>query len=479
MPLVPDEKRGERTVVWKQFFRLTFLNVLTTLTTPLAGLVDLAMLGHLDHVRHLAGVALAAVIFDVLYWGFGFLRMGTTALTARAVGRLAGASKSGGTGVSNPSGTGVMTSAFAGVPSAPSTQAAPSTQQAMEDVRLVLTRAVVLGAMVGLVFVALRPIIDQVAFALLAGTSEVERAGSAYFKARILGAPAALTNMAILGWYVGRGRSGTALLLTLLANLTNVVLNYIFIVRLGWASAGAGLATMAGQYLMMLAGAAAIAREGMWSSPLRAFRVAGLAQFFSFNRDVLIRTVLLIAAFTHFTNESARMGDVTLAANVMLIKYFSLAAYLVDGAALAVEAMLGHLTHDRAQRHHVLRLAFLTGGLSASVFLLALNLTPHRTLGLLTHHQHVVERAVAYLGWMTPSLLAGSMAFILDGVFLGLTAGRVLRVSAMVSFGCYVPAAFLAHVQRDNNMLWLAFALFMVGRAGTLGFALWQRERAS
>ncbi|MEM1205473.1 MAG: MATE family efflux transporter [Acidobacteriota bacterium] len=409
--------------------------MLANLTVPVAGLVDAAMLGHLDDIRFLAGVALGAVVFDYVFWTFGFLRMATTGLTAQATGR----------------------------------------RDAVEQHRI-LQRSLVLAAGAGFAILLLRGPLAHLAFGLLSGDPGTEAAGLDYVLARIWGAPAALANFAFLGWFLGREESRIALAMTAVANVVNVVLNYVFILRLGWAAEGAGWATMASQYAMLaVAVACYLPRRGgvgwSWGEVLDGQRWRAM---FSLQADILVRTLCLVSSFALFTDISARLGAEVLAANALLLRIVTLAAFMIDGAAFAVESLAGIFlgAGNRSALRRLLRLALLTGAAFAALFVVPMALAPEPVLGLLTSHGDVVQRGASYALWLVPVLLVGSAAYIYDGLFLGLTAGRTLRNSMLVSaVGVFLPLAWLALRAGDPHLLWGALAAFMVARTATLAWA--------
>ena len=408
-------------------------------------------LGHLPDIRFLAGVALASLIFDYVYWSFGFLRMGTTGTTAQAVGR------------DEPG-----------------------------EVYRVLYRSLLLAAALGAAVLLLQKALADVGFLALSGEPQVEAAGRDYFFARVWGAPAAFANFAFLGWYLGREESGRALVMSAVANLTNVALNWIFIVELGLAARGAGLATMASQWAQLLA-ALLLLRGAMrkdypggsggggggggrlpgWSRAA-VFNRRPLTDLVRLNRDILVRTLCLTSAFALFTNFSSLLGTTVLAANAILIRLFYLAAYSIDGAAFATESLAGIFrgAGEGGGLRRLTRLSMATGVGFAAVFLAVFYLVPRPILALLTNHADVAERALASSPWLVPVLLAGAAAFIYDGLFLGLTAGRALRNAMLLStFAVFLPAALAGLWARSNALLWLSMALFMAARAATLAWA--------
>jgi MATE family multidrug resistance protein len=419
----------------RRFARLTFYNILANVTVPLASLVDTALLGHLADINFLAGVALAAVLFEYVYWTFGFLRMGTTGTTAQALGQEDG----------------------------------PETYRVLYRALLV---AWGLSALILLLWLPLR----ELGFALLSSTAEVEAAGRTYFDARIWAAPAVLSNFAFLGWFLGREDGRSALVMALVANVANIVLDYVFIVRLGMAAFGAGLATALGQCLM-LATAVAIflsryrPRRWRWTEVLDP---PSLLALFRLNRDILLRTVALITTFALFINFSAMLGTAVLTANAILLRLQSLVAYFIDGAAFATESLAGIFRGARRQDQldRVRRLALAWGAAFTLPFLAPILFAPRLVYGLLTSHAETLDLAVAYGPWLVPTLLIGSFAYIYDGLFLGLTAGRPLRNSMMVSTVLvFIPLAIAAIRLGTNHILWLGMVGFMVMRTVSLAWA--------
>jgi MATE family multidrug resistance protein len=421
-----------------RFFRLALINIASSVTVPLVGLVDTAMLGHLPDIRFLAGVALAAVLFDYLYWTLGFLRMSTTGLTAQAFGR--------------------------------------EDRVAMAHV---LYRAALVGCLLGVVLVVLQLPIGEAGFAVLSGEPQVETAGRDYFAARIWGAPATMACMVLIGWYLGRAQSREVLVMTVAANLANVLFNYIFIMRLGWAARGAGVATALSQYLMLAVGLAIFMRNRTgvawrWSEVLDRKELAAL---FRLNRDILLRTLCLVSSFALFTNSSSILGTLWLVSNSILMRLLAVASYLIDGAAYASESLAGIYRgrRDGRRMRRLFRLSLATGLGFALLFLAAVFATMDQVLALLTSHADVRAAAAAYAPWLLPVLLFGSLAYMYDGLFLGLTEGRRLRNAMLVStFAVFLPACGLALWQQSNPLLWLALTLFMAARTATL----WAASRA-
>lgn len=421
-----------------RFFKLASVNILSNLMVPLAGLIDVAFLGHLPEIQHLAGVALATVLFNYIYWTFGFLRMATTGTTAQAVGR-----------------------------------------QDLDSVILTGWRNALLALGLGLVILLLQYPIREIGFTLLSATTEVKAAGIDYYNALIWAAPATLINFVLLGWFLGKEQGGKVLLLSSVGNGANIILDYLFIVRFGWRSVGAGWATGFSQYLMLLVGMTLVNQE-LQLVQLKALAGslldrAALKASFLLNRDITIRTLALVSAFALFTNLSSALGTTVLAANSLLLQVVTLAAYFIDGLAFATESFAG-IFRGRGESDRLIALIRLAGGVSLGLgltFALGFALLPLPLFGLLTNHTNVLEQVKQFVLWLFPVLSCGSLAYMLDGYFLGLTEGRILRQSTVTAAVIgFAPVAAIAWLFHNNHLLWLAMTLFMAGRSATLALRI-------
>jgi MATE family multidrug resistance protein len=435
------------------FLKLAAANVISNLMVPLAALVDTAFLGHLDDISHLGGVALATVIFNVVYWSFGFLRMATTGLTAQALGR----------GDS-------------------------------DELWLILLRNGAIALAFGLLILLLQTPIRHLGFALLGGEPAVRAAGQAFYNARIWDAPAVLLNLVLMGWFLGREQGWRVMALAMVGNGSNILFNTIFIYWLGWASTGAGLGTALSQYVTLAVGLGLLAREGglgqLRSRLRQGWHPAAIRGLFLLNRDILVRTFALVLSFALFTSFSAALGSQTLAANTLLLQVVTLSAYFIDGIAFATESFAGRyygsgdspLGPDFDHRIQLRRLLAVGGGTSLALglsFALAFVLFPEPLFGLLTGHQAVIDRVQTYVGWLVPVLGLGAIAYLLDGYFLGLTAGPVLRNATVLAAGVgFLPLALVAQALGSAHLLWLALAGLMAARALTLAWAVPRSLRA-
>ena len=417
------------------FCKLAIANTASNIMVPLAGLIDTAFLGHLSEVRFLNGVALATVIFNVIYWSFNFFRMGTTGPVAQAVG------------AGNEA-----------------------------EVWLIGVRNALLALGTGIGVWLLQKPIAALGFAVLQASPGVREAAITFFNGRIIGAPAVLVNFVLLGWLLGRSKGRAVIVLAIIGNSSNIVLDYWFIKQLGWGSYGAGLATALSQYLMLVAGLGVIFAGSvpwhLWSQiQPKLWQPAALRALFGLNRDILIRTFALVISISLFTNLSSGLGETVLGVNTLLMQVFLMAAYFIDGVALAVESYAGRFYGQRATAdlHWLLLL-----GMGSSVGLgLAIALTlliwPVPFFSLLTIHTSLLTALPAYVAWLIPVLGLGAIAFTLDGYFLGLTAGRILRDSTLTAalLG-FLPLALLASWLSQPHLLWLALVGLMAVRAVTL-----------
>ena len=420
--------------------RLSFINIAASLTVPLVGLIDTAMLGRLDQVHYLGGAALGALIFDFLYFGLGFLRMSTTGSTAQAVGR-----------------------------------------GDQPEIGAILGRGLAIAALLGVLILLLRSGIESLALSILDGASDVETAARGYYRARLWGAPAVLLNLVAVGWLLGHARSFPVLVITIVTNVANVVLNWLFIIRLDWAAAGAGWASALAQYLGFAAALPALALVGpklpTWR---RLLDRAALTDLLTLNGNLLLRTLCLIFAFTSFSNWSAQLGTITLAANTVLLRWLSVASYLVDGIAYATETLAGRIHGADVGAERSARLRRLAvwsvgaGQIAAVVVWAPLLVWPERAVAFLAPKAEIVETALPAVSLLVIVIAFGGLAYIFDGYFLGLTAGRLLRNSMLFALSAYLIVALPAVRTSDNTLLWIAMVTLMVARAGSLGWVLWR-----
>ena len=426
-----------------RMWRLAAPIIISNISVPMLGAVDTAVVGHLPDARYLGGVAVGALVFTFIYWGFGFLRMGTGGLTAQAFG--AGDA---------------------------------------DEVRACLARAAVIGIPVALILIILQAPIAWVAFTIVEATPEVEALAREYFFTRIWGAPATLMNFALLGWFIGVQNTKAALWHQLTLNGVNIVLDLVFVIGFGWGVAGVAAATA-------IADVAAVA-FGLWLALPILRRLGGafvrakileaekIRRTLALNVDIFIRTLCLVSAFAYFTAQGAAFGNVVLAANAVLLNLQTFMAHALDGFAHAAEALGGRAigARDRQAFRDAVRAAMLWGLIVAIAFTLVYVLAGVAIVELLTGIQDVRAAAREYIVWSVVMPLVAVFPFVLDGVFLGATRGRTMRNAMIVSLVIYVVACLTFVPMWGNHGLWGALLIFMGARGVTLGVRYPALERS-
>jgi MATE family multidrug resistance protein len=417
--------------------------MISNVSTPLLGAVDTAVVGRLPDAAYIGGVAVGAVLFNFLFWGFGFLRMGTTGFTAQAFGA-----------------------------------------DDRDELRAALLRPLTLALALGALLIAAQAPIGTLAFMVLEASPEVEGFARSYYDIRIWSAPAALINYALLGWLLGTRRAGAMLLLQVGLNGINIVLDLVFVIGLGWGIEGVAWASLIAEAAAAALGLAivgrALARAGGHWDRARLLRRDRLSALFRVNVDIFLRTLALIAAFGYFTVRGAEMGDVTLAANAILMHLQTFMAYGLDGFSHAAAALAGGAVGARSRG--AFRAAVRTATLWALGMATAIagvyGLFGPAIIGLFSVLGEVRAAAQVYLPWMLLSPFVSVWGFLLDGIFIGATRTKAMRNAMALSLGVYLAACWLLIPAFGNHGLWLAFTVFMAARAVTLGAAYPGLERA-
>ena len=429
--------------IHSRMWRLAAPIIISNISVPMLGAVDTAVVGHLPDARYLGGVAVGALVFTFIYWGFGFLRMGTGGLTAQAFGA-----------------------------------------EDADEVRACLARAAVIGIPVALILILLQAPMAWVAFTIVEATPEVEALAREYFFTRIWGAPATLMNFALLGWFIGVQNTKAALWHQLTLNGVNIVLDLVFVIGFGWGVAGVAAATA-------IADVAAVA-FGLWLALPILRRLGGafvrakileaekIRRTVALNVDIFIRTICLVSAFAYFTAQGAAFGNVVLAANAVLLNFQTFMAHALDGFAHAAEALGGRAigARDRQAFRDAVRAAMLWGLIMAIAFTLVYLLAGVAIVELLTGIQDVRAAAREYIVWSVVMPLVAVFPFVLDGVFLGATRGRTMRNAMIVSLVIYVVACLTFVPMWGNHGLWGALLIFMGARGVTLGVRYPALERS-
>ena len=419
----------------RRILRLAVPNIISNLSVPLLGAVDTALVGHLEEVYYLGAIAVGSMIFNFLFWGFGFLRMGTTGLTAQAFGE----------------------------------------RNRRESV-LILGRALGVAAIFSGLILLLQAWIADLSFWLVEATPEVERFTKIYFDIRIYSAPATLGLYAINGWFLGMQNARYPMIVTIFLNALNIALDVLFVYGMNMNVDGVATGTLIARYAgIVLALALLIWRYRDWLSEYahaQLLELAAVKKFFTVNRDIFIRTLCLIFTFSFFTAKSAEFGNVILAANSILLQLWMIVSYGVDGFAFAAESLIGRYTgaRDSGRVRTAVKYSFGWGvglGIAASLIYW---LGDERIIYLFTDQQNVIDAAMVYFAWTVAGPTVSSFCYIWDGIFIGATATSPMRDSMLIAtLAVFLPVYFVGLGHLGNHALWLALVLFMIARGITLG----------
>ena len=424
-------------------WRLAAPLILANISVPLLGAVDTAVVGHLPEAYYLGAVAIGGVVFTFIYWGFGFLRMGTTGLTAQALG--AGDA---------------------------------------DEVRAALARAMLIAMVLAAAILALQWPLGWAAFRLFEASVEVESLAQMYYAIRIWAAPAALANYALLGWFVGMQRMRAALVFQVFMNALNIVLDLWFVIGLGWGVEGVAAATVISEYSAVVLGLWMLRRivAPLGGSFVRA-RILDrgrLIRTLAFNRDIFIRTICLLIGFAYFTALGARMGDAVLAANAVLMNFLNIVAYGLDGFAHAAEALVGGAVGARNRKafRAAVRVTTVWSALIAALVVIAFAVLGITLIAVLTGVAEVRALAAEYLVWAAAYPAVAVWAYQLDGIFIGATRGPDMRNAMILSLIVFVAATAILVPLWGNHGLWLSMLIYAAARTLTLGARLRAVERS-
>ncbi|MGH1575630.1 MATE family efflux transporter [Planktotalea sp.] len=417
--------------------------VLSNATVPILGAVDTGVVGQMGQAAPIGAVGIGAIALTAIYWIFGFLRMGTAGLTAQANG----AGRKG-------------------------------------EVSALLSRGMIIALGAGFVIMALQMPFIWLALQTAPASDEVESLARTYMSIRIYGAPAAIGIYAATGWLIGQERTGAVLVVQLWMNLLNIGLDLWFVLGLGWGVEGVAIATLIAEWTGLALGLW-LCRDALktpaWKDWPRVFERAQMVQFARVNRDILLRSVMLQGIFMSFVFLGARFGDVTLAANHVLLQFLEITAYSMDGFAIAAETLVGQSLGARSVSR-VRRAALLTsfwGVVTVLITASAFALFGPAIIDLMTTAPDVRAEARNYLPYMIAAPLVGCAAWMLDGIFIGATRSNDMRNMMAISAVIYVAALLILMPWIGNHGLWLALLISFIARGVTLGWKYPALERAA
>lgn len=435
----------------QRILQLALPNIITNITVPLLGMVDMAIVGHLSG-DHIGAIAIGTQLFNLIYWNFGFLRMGTSGFTAQAFGA----------------------------------------EQWKEALRI-LTRALTIALTIALLLILLQWPISLAVPYIFEGSSHVIHLALTYFFVRIWAAPATLGLYAIKGWFIGMQDSKTPMWIAIALNCVNIVASLIFVLVLKWDIFGVALGTVVANYTGLMLGIIFLRRRIRRDSNLSVFSFNGsslraalhwkdMRAFFKVNGDIFLRTVCLAGVFTFITAASSHISDQILAVDALLLQFFTLFSYIMDGFAYAGESLVGRHIGARQLRHLKLAVRLLiVWGMALTVLFTGLYAAfGNQFLNIFTDQEAVIAAAGEYMTWVLVIPLCGFAAFLFDGIFIGATATRTMRNAMFVATGAfflvYYGLKYLYTMRTGtdaftpppthtwNNILWLAFMVFLTLR---------------
>jgi len=426
----------------KKILNLAIPNIISNISVPMLGIVDMALMGHLESDAYIGAIAIGSLIFNFIYWGLAFLRMGTSGFTAQAWGR-----------------------------------------RDIPETIMVFSRAAFIALIVSVSLLMLQKPIELLSFWLLKGENDVEQLASAYFRIRIWAAPATLGQFALLGFFLGMQNARLPMMVLVSSNLINIIFNYIFVMKVGMGSNGVALGTVIAQYSGLFI--AVYFLRKYFSKLFKYISIEAVARwhklriFLSVNKDIFIRTMCLVAVFTFFTSRSASADkfdqgeDTILAVNSILMQFFMFFSFLIDGFAHASEALAGKYVGSKNKQslRKFIRLVFIWGSGISLLFTAIYFLAGESIFKLLTDNSEIISNAQPYFFWVVLIPVLSFAAFIWDGIFIGATAGVQMRNAMLIStLLVFFPMYFISIHFFGNHGLWLAFVLFMASRGITMTF---------
>lgn len=413
----------------RQILHIALPSIVSNITVPLLGLIDVSIVGHLGAASYIGAIAVGGMLFNMIYWLFGFLRMGTGGLTAQAYGR-----------------------------------------HDLQEVTRILLRSLSISLLLALALLLLQYPIRNIAFMCMDTSEEVQQLATLYFHICIWGAPATLGLYGFTGWYIGMQNSRFPMFIAITQNIVNIAASLFFVFVLKMKVEGVALGTLVAQYAGL--GMACL----LWLAyyrPLRKYLLqkalfdrTEMKRFFQVNRDIFIRTLCLIAVTVFFTSTGAAYGDVVLAVNALLMQLFTLFSYFMDGFAYAGEALTGKYigAKDNQSLRLTIRHLFKWGIALSLLFTLLYGAGGKSFLGLLTNDTSVISASEEYIYWVLAIPLAGFSAFLLDGICIGATATHLMLRSMLVASASFFLLYYGLHDTLGNHALWMAFIVYLALR---------------
>lgn len=419
----------------RKIYRLALPNIITNITVPLLGMIDIAVAGRLGSAVYIGAIALGANIFNMIYWNFGFLRMSSSGFASQAYGA----------------------------------------RDLSESVN-VFIRSLVIGIGIGLLIILMQYPIGELAFKLIKSGPESVHYVKTYFRIVIWGAPAVLGMYAFKGWFIGMQNARIPMIIAILNNVLNIILSVGFVFGIGMKIEGIALGTVLSQIISFIVAALIwkkyygrlrkyIQKDTIWNNHV-------VKEYFRVNSDIFVRTFLLTLVTTFFTFASSGMGDTILAVNALLMQFFMLFSYFMDGFAYAGEALTGRYigAKDISMLKYMIKRLFFWGLMVSALAMTIYTLFPDFILRLLTNDADIIVQSKEFMFWTLLIPFTGFAAFLWDGIFIGATASSQMRNAMIISSIIFFTSYFLLTPLWGNNTLWFSFIIYLAARGITLTF---------
>lgn len=412
----------------KEILRLALPSIIGNISVPLLSTVDVALMGSLT-TAHLGALGIATTIFNFIYWNFGFLRMGTTGLTAQAYGadnRL--------------------------------------------EISSVFWRALITALSIGALLVLLSQPIYNVAIQLMNVSAGASQYLQDYFFIRILAAPASIGLYALFGWYFGMQNAIYPVFISILLNMVNIAISLYLVKYQGWGIQGVAWGTVIAQYFGFCLALILLVfkfRPYLFRVDRQnVFQWSALSKFFRINRDIFIRTLCLTFAFAFFYSQSSEGGELILASTTILLQFLSWMAFGIDGFAYASESIVGKYkgAQDSGSVRKAIRYSFYWGGALAASYSLVYWIFGRDLISIFSSDGQLVDYTSDYLIWIVLLPLTAFVCYIWDGIFIGLTATTSMRNAMVFSLTIYLGSYYILSFLTIDLRLWLSLMIFMFVR---------------
>lgn len=413
----------------KEILQIAIPSIISNITVPLLGLVDVTITGHLGNVAYIGAIAVGGMLFNMIYWIFGFLRMGTGGMTSQAYG-----------------------------------------SRNDNECRNILLRSLGISVLLATILIMLQTLIVSIAFLFIDTSTEVKTYASEYFHICIWGAPAVLGLYSFTGWFLGMQNSRYPMYIAITQNVINIAASLFLVKEMGMKIEGVAYGTLIAQYagfMMAIILGLKYTKRYTWNiSAAHIFNRKSMSVFFKVNRDIFFRTLCIVAVTVFFTSSGATYGDTTLAVNTLLMQLFTIFSYIMDGFAYAGEALVGK--HVGSRDNRLLRLTvrhLIYWGTGVALFFTLLYIIGGKDfLQLLTDDMNVINNSSQYYYWVLAIPFAGFMAFILDGICIGATATGIMLRSIFVATIAFFSTYYISDSTMGNHSLWMAFIVYLSAR---------------